>query len=130
MFRFLAGQLTAAKRGEGEEELVAGFYAREREFSTALNDRLAIPHCKSRAVKDATVLIVQNEREISWTDGEAVDLMFVLMIPAENGDRIHIRILAQVAQLMMEERFIRMVRQGREAGEIYREMKDLNELGS
>ncbi len=128
VFRFLARQLAAAGRGGQEEALVEGVYAREKEFSTALNDRLAIPHCKSRAVKEATVLVVCNEREISWTDGEPVDLLFALMIPAEDENRLHIRILAQVAQLMMEESFIEAVRQGQDAQEIYNAMKDLNAL--
>ena len=128
VFRFLADQLLKADRGTLREELVNGFYAREGEFSTALNDKIAIPHCRHNAVKDATVLIVQNEKDIMWTDGEPVDLMFALMIPGGDENQLHIRILAQVAQLIMEETFIEKVRKGQSPEEIYDEMKALNEL--
>lgn len=128
VFRFLAEQLIEAGRGSSKEELVRGFYAREKEFSTALNDKIAIPHCRNLAVKDATVLIIRNERDIAWTDQEPVDLMFALMVPAENENQIHLRILAQVAQLIMEDGFIQKVRQETSPRGVYQEMKALNDL--
>ncbi len=129
VFRFLAEQLVEAGRGTSKDALIEGFYDREREFSTALNDKIAIPHCRHDAIKQATVLIVQNERDIPWTDGEPVNLMFALMVPGGNENQLHIRILAQVAQLIMEDSFIEKVRSGQNPKDIFDEMKSLNELG-
>ena len=124
----MAEQLVKAGRGNSKEALVEGFYTREKEFSTALNDKIAIPHCRHDAIKQATVLIIQNDKDIPWTDGEPVNLMFALMVQGENENQLHIRILAQVAHMIMEDSFIEMVRAGQSPKDIFDGMKSLNDL--
>lgn len=128
VFEFLADALVCAGRGVNAKAIVEGFYQREKEFSTAMDDGIAIPHCRIRAIQDATVLIIRNKHAIGWTEEEPVDLFFALMIPESNENQMHIKILAQVAQLIMEDDYIDLVRHTQDADKIYEAMADLNTL--
>lgn len=128
VFQFLTKALTSCGRADQGDIIIEGFYQREKEFSTAMNDGIAIPHCRSKAIQDATVIIVRNQSMITWTDQEEVDLFFALMIPEANENQMHIRILAQVAQLIMEDDFIDIVRHSKDPEVIYKEMEKLNTL--
>lgn len=128
LFDFLACKMVEHGRASNIEEMKEGFYKREAEFSTAMNDGIAIPHCRVGAIVDATVIIVRNVKCIMWSDEESVDVFFALLIPEANENQIHIKILAQVAQLIMEDSYIEIVRTSRERREIYKEMQSLNEL--
>lgn len=129
VFKMLAKELVKHGRAEDEEAIVDGFYQREKEFSTAMNDGIAIPHCRHAAIRDASVLIIRNKKLITWTQAdEEVDLFFALMIPESNENQMHIKILAQVAQLIMEEDFINVVRNCTDSNLIFNEMASLNTL--
>lgn len=128
IFQFLGKQMYSKNRVTQVQEIVEGFYQREKEFSTAMNDGIAIPHCRVSAIQDATVIIVRNKHTIRWTEDEEVDVFFVLLIPESNENQMHIKILAQVAQLIMEDSFIKVVRESDDKHAIYKEMKSLNEV--
>lgn len=128
VFEFLADRLLEEERGTSKEGIIEGFHAREEEFSTAINDGIAIPHCKHTAVTQATVIIIVNNNKILWTDGEEIDLMFALLIPEEQKSQVHIRILAQVAQMLMDDDFVANVRNAKNAEDIYSELGELNHL--
>lgn len=125
---FCAKTVTESGRAENAEDILQGFYDREKEFSTAMNEGIAIPHCRSSHIHEATVMIVRNNVTIPWTDeGEEVDLFFALLVP-EEGKQQHIRILASVAQLILEDEFIELVRNTDQECEIYKMMKSLNNV--
>lgn len=127
LFSFLAKQLVASKRAENEQSIIDSFYAREEEFSTYVDRGIAIPHCRSKFIYDASVVIVVNENDIQWTEkGENPNLFFALMIPESNENQIHIRVLAQVAQLLMEDEFVAAVRNAKNEEEIFNLVNKLN----
>jgi len=128
VFKFLANNLVKLDRGNDAEEIVKGFNQREQEISTSINNGIAIPHCRNAAIIDATVMVVRNRTEVIWTDKEKVDLMFAPFVPASNKNQMHIRILAQVAQIIMEDQFIHLVRKAEKAEQVYFEMKPLNDV--
>lgn len=128
VFAYLSNVLVQAKRGDDVQAIMNGFYQRESEFSTAMDDGIAIPHCRVSAIQDATVIIIRNKNMVKWTKQEDVDLFFALMIPQSNENQMHIKILAQVAQLIMEDDYIELVRYSDDPGAIYDAMADLNTL--
>lgn len=128
VFAYLSNVLVQAKRGDDVKAIMNGFYQRENEFSTAMDDGIAIPHCRVSAIQDATVIIIRNRNMVKWTKQEDVDLFFALMIPQSNENQMHIKILAQVAQLIMEDDYIELVRHSDDPGAIYDAMADLNTL--
>lgn len=128
LFIFLAKQVFFSNRGNDLEKIVEGFYEREEEFSTAMDNYIAIPHCRNENILQATVIVVRNKTEIKWTDNEDVKLIFALLVPGSNENQMHIRILAQVAQLIMEEDFIELVNKAKDNDQIYRRLSVLNDL--
>lgn len=127
LFAFLANQLVASKRAENEQSIIDSFYAREEEFSTYVDRGIAIPHCRSQSIHDASVAIVINKNKIQWTEeDECPNLFFALMIPESNENQIHIRVLAQVAQLLMEDEFVEAIRNAKNEEEIFSLVSKLN----
>lgn len=128
LFEFLAKQVSESKRGENPEKIVEGFYEREAEFSTAMGNDIAIPHCRNEHILQATVIVARNKIQIEWTDDERAKLIFALLVPGSNENQMHIRILAQVAQLIMEEDFINLVNEAKDGEKIYERLSVLNNL--
>lgn len=127
VLEFIATKLYEIGRCSCVEDVIQGFYSRESEFSTAMNDGIAIPHCLNQTISDATVIVVRNKYNVLWTNGEdEVNLFFSLLIPKKNENQIHIRILAKVAQLIMEDDFIKIVREATDIQTIYDKMSALN----
>lgn len=127
LFKFLATELYNQNRSDSVEEVVKGFYLREEEFSTAVNDGIAIPHCRNHSIKEATVAVIRNKNFVEWSaEDEKCNLFFALMIPEENENQMHIKILAKVAQLIMEDDFIEKIKTY-STEEVFNELKPLNE---
>ena len=126
IFGFLATKSIETKRGNDVDLIVQGFYDRELEFSTAMDEMIAIPHCRNKSIIQATVIVIRNKYEIEWTDHEQVKILFALLVPGSNDNQMHVRILAQVAQLIMEDDFKQLVSSAREPSQIYEYMEVLN----
>lgn len=128
LFEFIADKSIEYKIGNDKEGIVKGFYDREQEFSTAMNQFVAIPHCRNKFIDSASVIVIRNKNEITWTDGEIVKYFFSLLVPESNENQMHIRILAAVAQLLLEDEFIELVEKAENPCQIYEAMKDLNNV--
>lgn len=127
VFDFLEKELKKENRCIQNESIKKGFYAREQEFSTYIDNGIAIPHCRHTSIIDASVAIIINDQKINWTqNGEKADIFISLMIPEKNENQIHIRVLAQVAQLIMEPEFIQFIKEADNEKEIYERVKVLN----
>lgn len=89
-----------------ETELRAAFDEREAEGTTGLIDGFAVPHAKSSAIKKASVLVVRNERELEgWEalDDTPIDMVVALLIPAEEAGTTHLKLLSNIARMIMDE---------------------------
>ena len=128
LFQFIAQQAFDLNRVWDVGRVVEGFYHREEEFSTAMNDGIAIPHCRSESIIDASVIIVRNSVKIIWTEDEECDLFFALLVPESNVNQMHIRILAQVAQLLLEDEFVEQVRLAKDSSQVFDLVKELNKV--
>lgn len=79
-------------------QLLDALLQRERLGSTGLGDGVAIPHCRLKdcARPAAALLRLRQAADFDAPDGEAVDLLFVLVVPAGEQQR-HLDILAALA---------------------------------
>lgn len=128
VFGFLANRMKETNRSINVEDIIKGFYHREEEFSTYIGNQIAIPHCRNKSVIYASVAIIINKKGIPWTDQEEMpDMIFALMIPEQKEDQIHIKILAQVAQLLMDDDFVEKIRNAKTEEEIYEFVKIVNQ---
>ena len=63
-----------------------GVYAREEEGTTGIGEGIAIPHCKSAAVKQAglAAMVIPDGVDFDSLDGEPVHLLFLIAAPDDH----------------------------------------------
>ena len=94
--------------------------AREQLGSTGIGNGIAIPHCRVRECAQITGTLVTLEDGIDFdaNDNQAVDLLFVLIVPEEETDE-HLKVLGGLARLFHEDAFCRALRDTGSDRELY-----------
>ncbi|WP_208560054.1 PTS sugar transporter subunit IIA [Marinilactibacillus kalidii] len=92
---------------EDEEMLFSDFLSREKEYPTAVQPGIAIPHAKSDAVKEAKLYFVRLKKEINWEspDDFNAKAIFAILVPKNEAGSTHIKILSALAVKLLEEDF-------------------------
>jgi PTS system fructose-specific IIA component len=110
-----------------EEKFFSCVLDRENEFSTGVGNGIAIPHGKSETVKEAIIAFGKLNKRINWDsiDSELVDLIFLLGVPEKNTESLHLKILAQLSRKLMDEDFVKMLRDANTEQEIYKALSDI-----
>lgn len=96
----------------------AGVYAREEEGTTGIGEGIAIPHCKSDAVKrpGLAAMVVPEGIDFEALDGEPVHLIFLIAAP-DTEDNIHLDVLSRLSVLLMDEKFTEALRKAKSVDE-------------
>ncbi len=83
-----------------------GVFAREEEGTTGIGEGIAIPHCKSDAVKEPglAAMVVQDGVEFEALDGGPVHLLFLIAAP-NTKDNVHLDVLSRLSVFLMDEGF-------------------------
>ncbi|MCC7667231.1 PTS sugar transporter subunit IIA [Liquorilactobacillus satsumensis] len=92
------------KRKEFKEDVMQ----RETEGMTGLGQGVAIPHGKSKAVKNTTLAVGISHHKIAWEtlDNEPVTIVILFAVKDTDANTLHIRLLQKVAILLADEAFI------------------------
>lgn len=91
-----------------------GVYAREEESTTGIGEGIAIPHCKSDAVKapGLAAMVVPEGVEYDSLDGEPADLIFLIAAP-NTEDNVHLDVLSRLSVLLMDPDFTGSLRRAK-----------------
>lgn len=83
-----------------------GVFAREEEGTTGVGEGIAIPHCKSDAVKEPglTAMVVPGGVEFDALDGAPVYILFLIAAP-NTEDNVHLDVLSKLSTLLMDDSF-------------------------
>lgn len=106
--RFIADRAVEAGIADDADALLAAFLKREAEGTTGMVDGFAIPHAKSGAVREATVMVLKTVNGISaWEtlDGSAVNCAIALLVPDADASTTHLQILSKVAAALTDDAF-------------------------
>jgi PTS system nitrogen regulatory IIA component len=110
----------AASLGLNVDQIAPYLLKREELGSTGIGRGVAIPHARLPDVQRPYGLLARLKAPIEFDaiDGEAVDIVFVLLLPAvaENGQ---IGALAQVARTLRPEENLARLRAARNTSELY-----------
>lgn len=113
------------KAGElGYVSDVRGFlqavFAREELFSTAIGYGIAIPHGKSSYVQEPFIAFAKSQEAFSWDSKteQGVRLIFLLGVPEEKANDLHLRILANISRGLMNDAYRERLVQATSAAEI------------
>lgn len=86
--------------------LFKNLVCREKLGSTAIGHGIAIPHCRMSGCSAITGALIRLQQPIDFDamDEQAVDLLFVLLVPEQACDE-HLQTLGQLAQLFSRQEF-------------------------
>ena len=105
VFDFLAKQAVTLGVATDAGAVLASLQERESLGTTGMMDGFAIPHAKDVSIKEAKVLILKLTSGIDWKsmDSQAIDFIFCLMIPDSQAGTTHLKVLSQLARLLMRQ---------------------------
>ncbi len=112
----VAARLYRLKAGDVLDALLA----REEEGSTGLGAGIAVPHARVKGVDRVHGVFIRLETPVSFgsVDDQPVDLMFVLLAPAEARTE-HLRALALVSRVLRRPNLREQLRQARSQDALY-----------
>ncbi len=84
------------------EEFKKAVLKREEEFSTGIGMGIAIPHGKSGAVKEASIVFGKSIKGVDYEsmDEKPAHLFFLIAVPNESSD-LHLRALSEISRKLM-----------------------------
>ena len=106
--------------GQNERAIFEILLQREKLGSTGVGNGVAIPHGKLPKLNRLFGLFARLARPVDFEalDGQAVDLVFLLLAP-EGAGADHLKALARVARLLRDGDVVRKLRDSRDAEAIY-----------
>ncbi|MEI6634099.1 MAG: PTS sugar transporter subunit IIA [Chlamydiota bacterium] len=107
----LVGILVAAGKVADKNLLVDATMAREAEGSTGLERGIAVPHCKTDAVRELTCSLAVSPEGIDFDamDGKPSHIFFFLAAPTGMSGP-HVKALANIAKLSESGEFLENLR--------------------
>ncbi|AGX43193.1 PTS fructose transporter subunit IIABC [Clostridium saccharobutylicum] len=89
-----------------KEEYKKAILAREELSTTGIGDGIAIPHGKTKAVKQASLAAAVSKKGVDYDslDGMPAHLFFMIAVP-DNSDNLHLEVLARLSTILMDESF-------------------------
>jgi len=87
-------------------------FKRENEYTTGVGNNIAIPHGKSIAVLEPTIIFGKSASGIDWNslDDEPVNIIFLLAVPKESVGNLHLKILSMLSRKLMNEDFVTVLK--------------------
>lgn len=86
------------------ESLMTALVDREKIGSTGIGGGTAIPHAKMAKASRLYAVLARLETPVDYDaiDGKPVDIVFMLIAPAENKTTQHLKTLAQVSRFLRD----------------------------
>jgi fructose-specific phosphotransferase system IIA component len=103
----LASLLVKQGRLDSKSSFIEGVLKREAHFTTGFGNGIAIPHCKSDTVKQASIVIGKLNNGVDWKAMDNNDVHFVIMlaIPESEAGTTHLQILSKLSGKLIDEDF-------------------------
>jgi PTS system fructose-specific IIC component len=121
----LAELVAGAGRATDAGALQTDVLAREAQAATGLPGGIAIPHCRSEAVTEASLAFARLSPKVDFgaPDGPA-DLAFLIAAPA-HGDADHLTLLTALARALVRPEFVASLRTASSDAEIVRLVEEV-----
>jgi len=103
----LIAQLARSGKVTSHEAFKKAILSREAESTTGIGMTIAIPHGKSSAVTEPSVVFGRQTKGVDWesVDGEPAELIFMIAVPTANQSDAHLKILQMLSRRLMDDQF-------------------------
>lgn len=107
----ISGLIAESSERLSADAIYNALLAREQLGSTGIGNGIAIPHCRITECDRITGALITLEEGIDFdaNDNQAVDLLFVLIVPMEETDE-HLQVLGNLARLFHQDAFCQALR--------------------
>ncbi len=114
--QFLASNIKDAQADDIYERLIA----REKLGSTGIGEGIAIPHSRLEECEDTigALFILDEPIDYDSIDRKPVDIVFVLLVPAEATEQ-HLQTLSMLAERFSQEEYRNKLRSAKGHDELY-----------
>ncbi len=103
---------------ESEEKIFDEIMAREALGSTAMENGIAIPHCKIHDLEAPAVVIGVSRLPVDF-GGETKSKVFFLVLASQNNPTEHVQLLASIARICSSDAFVRLLSSAKTPADIY-----------
>lgn len=88
-----------------KEVYIQDVLQREAHCTTGIGGGIAIPHGKSKGVKETSIAVGKLSKPIEWNalDNKPVKVVFLLAIKEKEDQDLHIKILSNIASRLIED---------------------------
>ncbi|MEX1196629.1 MAG: PTS IIA-like nitrogen regulatory protein PtsN [Pseudohongiellaceae bacterium] len=116
----ISERLTQSCPQLSSDAVYTALLAREQLGSTGIGNGIAIPHCRVSECNRIIGALITLEDGIDFdaNDNQAVDLLFVLIVPMEETDE-HLKVLGGLARMFHEDAFCQTLRETSSGQELY-----------
>lgn len=131
LFNHMVALLYKAGRINSKEEFLKSLDERESIGTTYMENGVAIPHGKSKAVQTPTIAFCKCSQGVLYESHDEVGTakyIFMLAIPIETSTENYVRVLARLAQLLTYEDFIDELEQAKNYEEIINAVETTEKL--
>ena len=101
---------------------------REAIVSTAVGYQIAMPHGKSTVVQQPFVGFLRTTELFNWSeqDNEMVNMIFLIGVPEENEDNIHLKVISQLSKNLLNDSFREQLENLHNNTQIYSLLSSIN----
>ncbi|TQL47221.1 PTS system D-fructose-specific IIA component (F1P-forming) (Frc family) /PTS system D-fructose-specific IIB component (F1P-forming) (Frc family) /PTS system D-fructose-specific IIC component (F1P-forming) (Frc family) [Homoserinimonas aerilata] len=118
VIRALTSLVAEQGRATDAAALFADAWAREQKTDTGVPGGIAIPHCRSEAVTEATLVFARPRPAVDFGASDApADLIFLIAAPA-GADQQHLVLLSTLARSLVVPEFVASLRAAGSAEEV------------
>lgn len=86
---------------------------REAMTTTGIGNNIAIPHGKSAAVTETTMMFAKTTTPLEWQslDGSKVNIIFLMAVAPQAKENAHLKMLANLSGRLMDDDFVAAIKQ-------------------
>jgi 2-O-A-mannosyl-D-glycerate PTS system EIIABC component len=130
IIKYLVNQLAQAGKLHSEQQFYQAVIDREKLSPTGFEGGLAIPHGKSKAVKEAAFVVATLEKPIgTWESidpSNQVELIILLAIPESEAGSTHLSLLSEFVTRLSNEEYKSRLLHSKTSKELFENLDNLN----
>ena len=117
----LVEKLNGANRLNSKAEFKEAILKRESQSTTGIGEGIAIPHAKTKAVKQPAICFGRSVSGINYEslDGQPAHLFFMIAA-SEGANNTHLETLSRLSTLLMDEGFRKQLLEAKDEEELLR----------
>lgn len=102
---FLSTQIVEKKFGTNKKAILDAAQKREKEFSTAIGNKIAMPHIRIAQMKKS-VVVYARVKPLDWNSMDNEKIEHIFFIALNEKDNVHMEIISTLSQNVMDPLFV------------------------